>query len=1283
MTQLPDQNHINEICRRLWCDREFGRAAIMVGAGFSRNAEKISPSSPDFPLWFDLQKTLKERLYPKPAQESGADALRLASEYEVTFGRQALDDLLLGAVPDTDHIPGKLHKLLMHLPWSDVFTTNYDTLLERTRPAIHERKYDVVHTCDDLPRGMKPRIIKLHGSFPSHRPFIFTTEDYRTYPRKFAPFVNTVQQSMMENTFCLVGFSGDDPNFLNWLGWVRDNLGESVPPVYLCGVLNLSNAARQVYTQRKIIPIDLAPLFTEEKYPDRSLRHALATEWFLWSLLEAKPSDFTCWPNPPQPISLADLEVSDELPERVAVTKAQWSLGKLQPLGWNRDLTPVEIQEILQDWRKCRQHYPGWVVVSREKRNILWHYTKYWIAPILNSVDNLDPVLALLVLNELNWRLEITLTPLIEDWGQAISKFLLRFAAIPQDELAERTKDMAERTKDKNLSLNAINDCWVSLAFAVMREARQALDETRFQEWQIRLSSMISPNLVWKAKLFYEQCLWHLFRVEIEHLKQLLGQWPGINGESFWEAKRAFLYAEIGELQKAKQSAENALTNIRDGLQKTPSDYRLLSQESFAILLLERIEQNDLFQVSGKYDERWRYLASYACDSKSDLAQLRSLVSKAPPKFYAAKQVVNGFDPNHKISSYRYFLDNQIDEIRPAFELLLVSEEAGIPVRCGYVVDPSFVKAAKWIYLFSPYWAINILTRLKSRKELESWFDRVSVANLPENQLFHIGLALIQVIEQELHRSQHKKLDELIIEFFPDFLSRLCFRFDEELLDRALNIAISIIKNDGTFFTKTNTKSLFRRILPHLSQRLISKYMSAILTFGLSLNHLEETDYIELFGGSFNLISLDSIDIHMLEGNIQWKQAIRNLLIMVEHGSAQIRGEAASRLYHLYQSDLLSSDEIQQYKRALWTRRDSKTDLPTDTSFPNSVFIRLPESEDINPQNLIRDYLLETSIPPLILEVSHDSGQPGYTIGGTVFSYMATLLNVSNRLFLYDEKDSSHLLKWSTEDLNFLLDKIIDYWGEHYGLIRQWQNIDLMGDKIKEFIASYLIPLLSQVILPNLNQISDHAREYLDSMFKDIEAMGVPSLALLPPLLASSPDRIKEIESRIKIELRSDNTKYVTAAVYASYYWIVHSYQGKYQASQDNLLNPLINLVVAAKRPILGDVLNLISILADKIPQLLESFQVEQLLVGLEYLIQDTELTNLSESIYAQEDYFRIPIDDRPDYRSAAAELAYQLYRWYNRILPEVEKPEILLQWQEVCRTDVLPEVRKAWGSED
>ena len=37
-------------------------AAVLVGAGFSRNAIKVSPDVPDSPLWGDLAKMFKKTL---------------------------------------------------------------------------------------------------------------------------------------------------------------------------------------------------------------------------------------------------------------------------------------------------------------------------------------------------------------------------------------------------------------------------------------------------------------------------------------------------------------------------------------------------------------------------------------------------------------------------------------------------------------------------------------------------------------------------------------------------------------------------------------------------------------------------------------------------------------------------------------------------------------------------------------------------------------------------------------------------------------------------------------------------------------------------------------------------------------------------------------------------------------------------------------------------------------------------------------------------------------------
>src|SRR5437773_2721251 len=99
--EFPDQIHLDKIREALWCGREFGRAAVMVGAGFSRNADRLSPSVPPFPLLHGLASTMYDDLYPmrgpltgdqevkRNQATSGSGLLRLAQEFEAEFGRPA------------------------------------------------------------------------------------------------------------------------------------------------------------------------------------------------------------------------------------------------------------------------------------------------------------------------------------------------------------------------------------------------------------------------------------------------------------------------------------------------------------------------------------------------------------------------------------------------------------------------------------------------------------------------------------------------------------------------------------------------------------------------------------------------------------------------------------------------------------------------------------------------------------------------------------------------------------------------------------------------------------------------------------------------------------------------------------------------------------------------------------------------------------------------------------------------------------------------------------------
>ena len=65
-------------------------------------------------------------------------SLRLAEEVEIMVGRPGLEKILKQAVPDEDFVPSRLYKKLMELPWCDIFTTNYDTLIGTYRRSDHK-----------------------------------------------------------------------------------------------------------------------------------------------------------------------------------------------------------------------------------------------------------------------------------------------------------------------------------------------------------------------------------------------------------------------------------------------------------------------------------------------------------------------------------------------------------------------------------------------------------------------------------------------------------------------------------------------------------------------------------------------------------------------------------------------------------------------------------------------------------------------------------------------------------------------------------------------------------------------------------------------------------------------------------------------------------------------------------------------------------------------------------------------------------------------------------------
>lgn len=348
------------------------RASVMVGAGFSRNAEKDAHVV--MKDWNSLAKDIYEQLY---AQSPSAEDLtfktpmRLASLLAANVGRSGLDQVIKDSLPDDLISPGKLHYQLMGLKWRDVFTTNYDTLLERAAEQSG-RYYKVVTSKEMLLYTTSPRIIKLHGSFPDKTPFLMTEDEFRTYPVDHPEFVNTVRQALVESVFCLVGFSGDDPNFTSWQAWLRDVMGDYANPTYLITFdKNYDDSFKKLMMSRGIEVLNLAEV--------RGLKDYMTALDFFFSYLGQKEDNK--WN------ALVNLKIKED-----------------------------EVLELIQQLKKVRESYPGWFILPKE------HYDEFrdmefdfpYMQGVIKKIT--DEITKEQLLYELDWRADISLSYKNYDW---------------------------------------------------------------------------------------------------------------------------------------------------------------------------------------------------------------------------------------------------------------------------------------------------------------------------------------------------------------------------------------------------------------------------------------------------------------------------------------------------------------------------------------------------------------------------------------------------------------------------------------------------------------------------------------------------------------------------------------------------------------------------------------------------------------------------------------------------------------------------------------------------
>ena len=709
----------------------------MVGSGFSRNAVSAFPDTPAAPEWRDLVKALSKALEERsgscvePSWFSAGDALRLAQDYDVTFGRQSLHRLITETIRDGEYEPGGLHRALVGLPWRDIFTTNWDTLLERANKRAGS-SYSVVTRADQLASEAPPRILKLHGSLPSGFTLIFTEEDYRLYPTKFAPFVNTVQQAMMETVFLLVGFSGEDPNFLRWLGWVRDNLGSSAPKIYLAGWLELSDHRRRTLESSNVMAIDMARYPQSAGWP-ASRRHEFAVRWLLEALKEGQPYPVEEWPKPLVGYAAADAPRGEA--------------DRPESGDQDEDARLKEVETVLETWTHNRALYPGWLSVPFASSRAMLDSTDNWEPVILRALPRLrDGVAKLSALRELVWRREVLLDRLSEKLVAAAETALLDVGS----------QSTMERRQGADSSWLRSSADWRAIGVALLTDARYDGDRERFDKWMGRLQRHVREDRALGQRLHHERCLWHLHRQQYEELQEELEEWEADEegSDPVWSMRKAALLAGVHRVDEARGLVTGALESIRTW-REPPGSLAGPSRESWA-LWLDILLEGDFGIGFPRYESelrpRWRQLSGLRCDAGTEM---NSYLESMRPDHRSSQQVPFdlGYRAGETIGS------RPLGEIRARFSYraLRLTEVVGLPTATGFLAgsEPLLKAAAGNLWEWEPWWSASLWIRstgYDADKDYTAALTRSRVAMMPAEAVEELAECQLGVVAFSLAR---------------------------------------------------------------------------------------------------------------------------------------------------------------------------------------------------------------------------------------------------------------------------------------------------------------------------------------------------------------------------------------------------------------------------------------------------------------------------------------------------------------------------------------------------
>lgn len=1303
LMSFPDYNHLLQLQRRLW-QWPHSRAAVMVGAGFSLNSEPQTNAQTQFPTWAKLSRAMFDDIYPLSSNATEKQvaereqlfnqkgAIRLASEYEAEFGRESLDSFLRKTIPNDYHQPGNIHRLLLQLPWRDIFTTNYDTLLERT--YVPERAYQPVQFTNDLTTAYSPRIVKLHGSFSSRTRLIITEEDYRTYPRYYTPFVHTVRQSLIENAFVLLGFSGEDPNFLAWVGWIRDELGNSHAPVYLVGVLSATDAERSLLERRGVTPIDLSPLFVGKMPVGRV--HSAALEWFLRCLRMAKPLRPERWPGtrfdgqPEQGMDPAIPNDGAVEPERVETLVSQ-------PSNFDED-TAIKV---LIRWRYERSTYPGWLVASSELRASLQRSISLYTTRLLNISQNWPSTDRILLLREILWRSEASLLPLGTDLMEPFEAATDELLPILLEHSHLRPSDRLAGLSD--FSDNEVPESWLEVSFALIRDARESYD---FDQWNLlkdRISQMVRLYPQHSDRYYYEHALWFLWILERGQVRTLLSAWSPSRHSPLAMMWKAGVLLELDDFGEARSLLRAALQEIRESLNsREGQNIDLLSLEGWCTYLLMPVESTIYFssprnafheqngtpempELREEFLERWEELKAWDCDPWTHQEYFRRILATKPSAAKPAMQLIPQFDIGAYSIRHSLFGESNTDWL-PAYSYIRVHERAGIPLR---FLGDTVKEVANWLFPVFERWSPMLVIRAGNTKALKegNFANLAQISTMDSSLACKLNDQIMNSLSREafsLSRTNSMQSSQpSVLETIIEFLSRLALRLESHDLQKAFRMALRLHGlpefSEHTTLNKT-CRPWFRRLFDAADAQQLLTWLPSLLRFPLpeEVEDSEPSRHPTIsWPDPISDFPFDSVrNMEEIDPSIRAEihKAIDRLLHNSQATSGETRQRAFARLVLVFHTNMMTEEQVGHFGNLLWenTTANGLPDLPNLTLFN---FLHLPSPPEINARSRLRQHLL--TLKPR-KSVPREESSVSISMPWESEDQMILEVSSASKPVVRLPSEPNGEIEWESAEVDQMWHDVYEWWENEKHVIKQTNenpNFAAGFDGYTRLSLKRASMFLARVVLPQMDSASEDEWSKVLSFLSETRQDKIFLTQSLPYILLHRPSEYDMVLETIRGDLSSDDKEAVEAAAEAVSHWAFLGDEANVQHMPSDVVDDLTKRVIFRRPEGITICLSQLAVLIREKPSLFDSDQVHLILSSLTPWLQATRIPIPDNHSVG------FPEHERPLLRVLLGGLASTLSNWLKNNMPDKSEPPEISALRELYSSDPLPEVRRSFGN--